>query len=314
MGNMLWVIQRDFLQGESASDLVHRVLTPVSNPSGSKDIDALNQIRNSLRRVAGNSTGVSLTQPHADRSRLCDLDESDLDPKYIRQRNTLRKAVREMAKPKVLNGSPLTGRRLASLLRKIVGLLNDQPLPNASLLIEAFNKDVIASILATFRGDLVNRTTPLPVSSLVLNATVHSLRVAAESNARNAVLGDSTSVGHAVLTLLKEGLDREIYVRQSENFVASAQICSSREVGCEEVFDAVTSGAMARFVPSLSYFDAKYDRCRRRFDDACVGPAADEFRSRLETAHRKARDQFLKDYHDALRSVLAVFFLAVGII
>eukprot|EP00201_Polytomella_parva_P021334 CAMPEP_0175047674 /NCGR_PEP_ID=MMETSP0052_2-20121109/5738_1 /TAXON_ID=51329 ORGANISM="Polytomella parva, Strain SAG 63-3" /NCGR_SAMPLE_ID=MMETSP0052_2 /ASSEMBLY_ACC=CAM_ASM_000194 /LENGTH=296 /DNA_ID=CAMNT_0016311599 /DNA_START=241 /DNA_END=1129 /DNA_ORIENTATION=- len=296
MGNMLWVIQRDFLQGESASDLVHRVLTPVSNPSGSKDIDALNQIRNSLRRVAGNSTGVSLTQPHADRSRLCDLDESDLDPKYIRQRNTLRKAVREMAKPKVLNGSLAADWSSVGVASsEDVGLLNDQPLPNASLLIEAFNKDVIASILATFRGDLVNRTTPLPVSSLVLNATVHSLRVAAESNARNAVLGDSTSVGHAVLTLLKEGLDREIYVRQSENFVASAQICSSREVGCEEVFDAVTSGAMARFVPSLSYFDAKYDRCRRRFDDACVGPAADEFRSRLETAHRKARDQFLKD-------------------
>lgn len=44
-GSMMWLIQRDFLQGKSAEQLVHDVLAPVPNPHGEKDIDNLNAIR-----------------------------------------------------------------------------------------------------------------------------------------------------------------------------------------------------------------------------------------------------------------------------
>ena len=56
-GAMLWLIQRDFLQGKSAADLVAQVLKPVPNPNHDLDVNQLNEIRNSLSTIATNSTG-----------------------------------------------------------------------------------------------------------------------------------------------------------------------------------------------------------------------------------------------------------------
>lgn len=45
----------------------------------------LNAIRTSLASIARTSTGYSLVQPHLDRTRLCDLPDSQLSPQYVRQ-------------------------------------------------------------------------------------------------------------------------------------------------------------------------------------------------------------------------------------
>ncbi len=47
-------------------------------------------IRVSLRSVAKNSTAFGLRQPHLERTRLCELDESQLEKVYVTQRNELR--------------------------------------------------------------------------------------------------------------------------------------------------------------------------------------------------------------------------------
>jgi len=54
---MLWVIQRDFLQGKGVQQVVDEALAPVPNPEGDKELDQLNKIRASLAAIAGNSTG-----------------------------------------------------------------------------------------------------------------------------------------------------------------------------------------------------------------------------------------------------------------
>ena len=37
--------------------------------------------------------GYSLAQPHLERTRLCEMKDSELDPKYVAQREGLRKLV-----------------------------------------------------------------------------------------------------------------------------------------------------------------------------------------------------------------------------
>lgn len=56
-GSMLWVIQRDFLQGKSVQQLVKDALAPVPNPNKDKAIADTNAIRSSLTSIARNSTG-----------------------------------------------------------------------------------------------------------------------------------------------------------------------------------------------------------------------------------------------------------------
>lgn len=56
-GSMLWVIQRDFLQGKSVQQLVNDALAPVPNPNKDKAIADTNAIRSSLTSIARNSTG-----------------------------------------------------------------------------------------------------------------------------------------------------------------------------------------------------------------------------------------------------------------
>lgn len=65
-GSMLWVIQRDFLQGKSVQQLVHDALAPVPNPQHDKAIEETNSIRASLSSIAKNSTGFRCVEAMAD--------------------------------------------------------------------------------------------------------------------------------------------------------------------------------------------------------------------------------------------------------
>ena len=61
----------------------------------------VNKIRESLHLIARNSSAFGLVQPHLERTRLCTLPDSELDPKYLRQREELREVVLRLAQPKV---------------------------------------------------------------------------------------------------------------------------------------------------------------------------------------------------------------------
>ncbi len=99
--NMLWVIQRDFLQGKTPQAMLSEAMEPVANPTQDKGVVQVNRVRRSLRRLVVNSTAVGLRQPHLERTRLCELADEQLDPVYVQQRDALRLLVRSMAQPKV---------------------------------------------------------------------------------------------------------------------------------------------------------------------------------------------------------------------
>ncbi|KDD71642.1 hypothetical protein H632_c4639p0, partial [Helicosporidium sp. ATCC 50920] len=57
-GSMLWLIQRDFLHGDSPQRTLQQALVPVPNPHGDAGLTQLNRIRASLARLAANSTAL----------------------------------------------------------------------------------------------------------------------------------------------------------------------------------------------------------------------------------------------------------------
>ncbi|CAI5525714.1 unnamed protein product [Closterium sp. Naga37s-1] len=110
---LLWLIQRDFLEGKTVQEMVRGALQPVPNPEGDKDVDQVNLIRQSLNLMAANSTAFGLTQdvdqvnlirqslngmtvnstafvltePHLARTRPRELSDDELHPKYVPHHN-----------------------------------------------------------------------------------------------------------------------------------------------------------------------------------------------------------------------------------
>eukprot|EP00976_Prorocentrum_cordatum_P020463 416070-Prorocentrum_minimum.AAC.1 len=106
--HLLWLIQRDFLEGKSVQQMsnipsvkklgllgaiddqydrvarswdpqVKQALKLVPNPNEEKALDQVNRIRKSLVQISRNSTAFGLRQPHLQRTKLCELNDRDLD-------------------------------------------------------------------------------------------------------------------------------------------------------------------------------------------------------------------------------------------
>lgn len=164
---MLWVIQRDFLQGKSVQQLVNDALAPVSNPQNDKAIAETNNIRASLASIAKNSTGFSLPQPHLDRTRLCELNDTQLDQQYVKQRDALKLVVQQLAGQKTVGGKALTGKELAALLHNLVTALNAKEIPTGAGLIDSFNKEIVNKALQLYVSKL-DAAVHLPVDDVAL--------------------------------------------------------------------------------------------------------------------------------------------------
>lgn len=61
-------------------------------------------------------------QPHLQRTKLCDMDDQELDPLYIERRDELKQIVTSMIKPKLLQGRTLNGKEFVSFLRQVIPL------------------------------------------------------------------------------------------------------------------------------------------------------------------------------------------------
>eukprot|EP01052_Picozoa_sp_SAG31_P031139 SAG31_NODE_3269_length_4478_cov_2.680521_4_plen_103_part_00 len=95
----------------------------MTGPQGTLE---LNRIRSSL--TVFKQLGFGLRQPALDRTKLCELADSDLDPAYVRQRDQLKAMVYEevLARPKMLSAKYLDGRGLADFVRKVGTALNER--------------------------------------------------------------------------------------------------------------------------------------------------------------------------------------------
>ncbi|KAG1661270.1 hypothetical protein FOA52_003728 [Chlamydomonas sp. UWO 241] len=304
-GAMLWLIQRDFLQGKTASDVVAEALSAVPNPGRDSDIEQTNAIRASLSAIAADSTGWSLAQPHLDRIRLCELPDSELDPKYVAQRDGLQELVNQMAKPKIIGGQPSTGPVLAGLVGRLVDALNVQEIPNAASMLDVFNRDVVAKAVHAYRAALGGLT--LPMDEEDMQEVEHKANAAAHALFSATVVGRKR--GEQLAVELAESVEREWRVKKNENLAASNQLCSELESGCEGELDQLQGMRL----PSVRKFNATFAACRAAFEQRCKGPARPLFDGRLIKALARAQATFNKDYNDRLYTGLLFLFLGCAV-
>lgn len=106
----------------------------------------------------------SLPQPHLDRTKLCELDDAQLDKRYVTQRDGLRTVVQDRAKAKVVGGQQLTGKTLARLLQSLISALNAKEIPTGASLIDSFNREIVAKALQLYVAKL-DAAVKLPVDA-----------------------------------------------------------------------------------------------------------------------------------------------------
>ena len=58
-------------------------------------------------------------------------------------------------------------------------------------------------------------------------------------------------------------------------------------------------------------FKARFERCRARFGEVCIGPARAGQEERLKRAENRERSRFVRDYNDRLFNGLVIASLAV---
>lgn len=110
----------------------------------------------------------SLPQPHLDRTKLCELNDTELDQRYVTQRDGLRQVVQDRAHAKVVGGQQLTGKTLAQLLQSLISALNAKEIPTGASLIESFNREIVAKALAQYVSQL-DAAVQLPVEASALD-------------------------------------------------------------------------------------------------------------------------------------------------
>ncbi|XP_047066645.1 guanylate-binding protein 5-like isoform X2 [Lolium rigidum] len=175
---LLWLIQRDFLQGKSVQQMVDEALQRVPNTNGDKYIDEVNQIRDSLAVMGDNSTAFSLPQPHLQRTKLCDMEDQELEPLYVQRRDELKQLVVSMIKPKLVQGRTLNGKEFVSFLGQILEALNKGEIPSTGSLVEVFNKGILERCLKLYNKRMEGVGLPVSVDKL------QHVHVLAEDEAR----------------------------------------------------------------------------------------------------------------------------------
>jgi hypothetical protein len=163
---LLWLIQRDFLQGKSVQQMVNEALQRVPNDNGDKYIDEVNQIRDSLAVMGDNSTAFSLPQPHLQRTKLCDMEDKELEPLYVKRREQLKQLVSSIIKPKIVQGKTLNGKDFVSFLQQILEALNKGEIPSTGSLVEIFNKAILERCLKVYRDKMDGLGLPVPLEKL----------------------------------------------------------------------------------------------------------------------------------------------------
>ncbi|GAB4814626.1 hypothetical protein N2152v2_001672 [Parachlorella kessleri] len=296
-GHMVWLIQRDFLQGKTLQDTLAEALAPVPNPHHDAGITQLNRIRASLGHLARNSSAVGLPQPHLDRTALCTLGDEALAPSYREKREALRQLIRDVAQPKVVQGAELDGAGLASLVRRVVAALNAREIPTAGSLVEYFNRELVGTCRDSFVASLERVALPVNESAL-LSAAQHAEQEALSRFERQRFGTAVDSLRQA----LAAAIDKELTARKAANLYESSRVCEKAEMACEEVLEREARQRL----PSQGRFVAQFDKCRRKFQRQCVGPALGSNQERLDRAWRREEARFSSDYNARLHNGLTV--------
>ncbi|XP_008643532.1 uncharacterized protein [Zea mays] len=273
---LLWLIQRDFLQGKSVQQMVNEALQRVPNDNGDRYINEVNQIRDSLAVMGNHSTAFSLPQPHLQRTKLCDMEDKELEPLYVKRREQLKQLVSSIVKPKIVQGRTLNGKDFVSFLQQV------------------------------YREKMDSLNLPVPVDEL---QKLHEM-----TNGEARILFDKQHFGkhHAAQSALKlEDEIKEVY----RNFLLaneyqSSKLCEARFSECEDKMDHL----QVLKLPSMAKFNAGFTHCNQSFVKDCVGPAKESYERRMSKMLAKSRALFIKEYNNKLFNWLATFSLVMVVI
>ncbi|GER29728.1 guanylate-binding family protein [Striga asiatica] len=275
---LLWLIQRDFLQGKSVQEMVDESLRRVPNANGDKNIDQVNQIRESLAIMGDNSTAFSLPQPHLQRTKLCDMNDTELDPLYVKRRDQLKSVVSSIIRPKIVQGS----------------------------LVEVFNKGILDRCLKLY-SDRMGKL-GFPISENTLQQAHEGSKVAAMS------AFDEQHFGRHHAKLSAEKLVEEIE-SVYKNFVLaneyqSSKLCEGLYTSCEEKMDQL----QVLRLPSMAKFNAGFLQCNQSFEKQCVGPSKSNYEMRMMKMLGRSKSLFIKEYNHRLFNWLVGFSLVMVIV
>lgn len=303
---LLWLIQRDFLQGKSVQQMVNEALQHVPNSDGNKNIDQVNQIRDSLAIMGDNSTAFSLPQPHLQRTKLCDMKDGELDPMYVKKREQLKELVASFIRPKIVQGKSLNGKEFVAFLEQILEALNKGEIPTTGSLVEVFNKGILERCLKLYSEMMAKLHLPLPEKSL---QNVHE-----SSKGETMKSFDEQHFGrhHAKKSVMQ--LDEEIE-KVYKNFILaneykSAKLCEALYTRCEDRMDQL----QVLRLPSMAKFNAGFLQCNQSFERECVGPSKENYENRMIKMMGKSKSSFIKEYNHRLFNWLVAFSLVMVVL
>ena len=300
MPHLMWLIQRDFLEGRSVKDMVDQAMLPVKNPDHDESVDRLNQIRVALLTAQTNYTAFGLRQPHLERTKLCDLSDDDLDGKYVHQREQLRHLVKGLAAPKHLGGVPLTGGAMVDFLTRMLNAVNTGNIPTVSSVTDTFNKKVSEKCVKTFSQGM--KAFSLPSDDKILRWHYQKQRTEALRCYRMDAFGRSESIHATILKIMDEKFTEMLTYRFQENKLESGKLCEQLFLDCQLETDVLTTMKL----PSRARFESYMDSCNTTYMKGCVGPAKEKYLKMLQKLRVKELRLFLKDYNERLMNGMSL--------
>ncbi|KAF5727039.1 guanylate-binding protein 4 isoform X1 [Tripterygium wilfordii] len=303
---LLWLIQRDFLQGNTVQEMVNEALRHVPNREGNRNIDQVNQIRDSLAVMGDNSTAFSLPQPHLQRTKLCEMEDGELDQLYVKKRDQLKELVASIIHPKIVQGKFINGKEFVAFLEQILEALNKGEIPTMGSIVEVFNKGILDQCLKLYSERMTRLGFPLPEQSL---QDIHG-----RSREGAMKMFDEQHFGHSHVKKSVMQLDEEIDKVYKNVILAneytSSKLCEALYTGCEDKMDHL----QVLRLPSMAKFNAGFLHCNQSFERECVGPAKANYEHRMMKMLGKSRSLFIKEYNNRLFNWLVAFSLVMVVI
>ncbi|XP_050367197.1 uncharacterized protein LOC126785517 isoform X2 [Argentina anserina] len=297
---LLWLIQREFLEGKSVEQVVHDALLTVPNHNGNKNIEMVNQIRDSISIMGYNITAFSLPQPHLQRSKLCDMLDDELDPTYIKNMGQLIPFVANMIRLKTLQGQPLHGKEFLSLLDQILEVANHVEIPSTGSQMDLFNHMVVEQCLQLYVQKMAGLH--LPIGQHEIQGLHRSSIDEARQCSVNHYLGGGFQTTK-VLLKLEEEIQKIYRYLIVDNECQSAKLCEGIYKRCIDVFDKIT-------LPSLKKITEVSKQCNIDFEQQCIGPAKNYYEQRVKKLLERSSALARRIYDERLHCI----WIAVGVL
>lgn len=300
MPHLMWLIQRDFLEGQSVSSMVETALKPVPNPDNDQSLTHLNNIRKELSSTQTNHSAFGLIQPHLQRTKLCELKDSELEPKYLKQRDQLRLKVKNLAKAKLVNNQLMHGDELVNFLKRMLNAVNTGTIPTVGSITDTFNQRILNACVEHFKSDM--KVLKLPKEANVLNNIYRHRYTEAVHCYHQDAFGKSKKVHQNMLKILKMKCKEAYQYREQANVYESGILCEKLYLDCQTKSEKM----LKMKLPSRIRFQTNMNACNKTYTTTCIGPSKEKYFRMLTKLQAKETRHFLKDYNDRLMNGLSL--------